>query len=208
MLFSKFFSVLLLLGVCGCSSYNYLTKRPNDFRHKVLDDMYPVLSADEYKELEMAKTDEEIRKYVDNFWGMNDPTPDTPENELREEYEKRLAFANEHFPDLRGWGRSDMKRIYLQYGEPMDVQHINWTDDVLSSGTRIKAAEIWLYPDAGKNSYYQNYFDKTFPGQKKFIFYDTIGSGVYRLAYSTEDIQDIDAILWKGVQDYQFRWPK
>ncbi|MGE5431345.1 MAG: GWxTD domain-containing protein [Syntrophomonadaceae bacterium] len=199
MLYRISFALLLLAGICGCGSNNFLMHRPLDFRQKTLDDMYPIMTDIEYKQLAKTWTDEELKNYVEEFWKNNDPTPETPENEFKDEYEKRLAYANEHFPDRRGWGRSDMKRIYLQFGKPVDVQHYNWTDEVLSSGTRIKSAEIWLYAEGSKLSYYQNYFDKTFPHQKKFIFYDTIGSEVYRLAYSTEDLQDIDAILWKGV---------
>lgn len=198
-------AVLLSAVICGCSGYDYFTYRPNDLKQRLLDDMYPIMSTQEYKMLDRTGTEEEARDYVEEFWNRNDPTPETPENEFRAEYEKRLEYANAHYPDRRGWGRSDRKRIYLQFGEPVEIQHYNWVDEVLSSGTRIKSAEIWLYAEGAQLSYYKNYFDKTFPQQKKFIFYDTIGSEIYHLAYSTEDMQDIDAILWKGIQEFQYK---
>ncbi|MGE5621345.1 MAG: GWxTD domain-containing protein [archaeon] len=190
--------VLLFAGLCGCGSISLLS-RPDTYKQRVLDDMYPILTTDEYKALDRLYDDRDIKAYIENFWATNDPTPGTIENELREEYEKRLAFANEHFPDRRGWGRSDRKRIYLQFGPPVNIERVHWTDQEITKGTRIKSAEIWLYAQGAKKDTYRSIFENTNPAQMKFIFYDTIGSEFYRLAYSSEDMQDIDAMIYNGV---------
>ena len=42
-------------------------------------------------------TDEEREQFVEQFWLRRDPTPDTVENEFKEEHYRRIAYANEHF---------------------------------------------------------------------------------------------------------------
>ncbi|SRR6266700_440921 len=42
--------------------------------------------------------------FIEQFWTHRDPTPDTAENEYKEEYERRVAYANEHFSaGVPGW---------------------------------------------------------------------------------------------------------
>ena len=46
------------------------------------------------------------------------PEPDTEENEYREEYYERIAYANEHFASgIPGW-KTDRGRIYITWGKP------------------------------------------------------------------------------------------
>ncbi|HXA65016.1 MAG TPA: GWxTD domain-containing protein [Bryobacteraceae bacterium] len=48
--------------------------------------------------------DNEREKFVEQFWLRRDPTPDTLENEFKEEHYRRLAYANERFPiGIPGW---------------------------------------------------------------------------------------------------------
>jgi GWxTD domain-containing protein len=41
------------------------------------------------------------REFIAEFWRVRDPSPDTEENEARNEFERRVAFANQWF-DLFG----------------------------------------------------------------------------------------------------------
>ncbi len=67
-------------------------------------------------------TNEEREQYIENFWLVRDPTPDTVENEFKEEHYRRIAYANERFASgLPGW-RTDRGRIYIMHGPPDEIE--------------------------------------------------------------------------------------
>src|SRR6185437_8284522 len=39
--------------------------------------------------------DEERDHFIEAFWQRRDPTPDTPENEFKDEHYRRIAYAND-----------------------------------------------------------------------------------------------------------------
>src|SRR5262249_51742729 len=61
-------------------------------------------------------------EFVTAFWKARDPRPETPENEFREEFEKRAAFADDHFTEseIRG-SVTDRGMIFLLLGPPTYV---------------------------------------------------------------------------------------
>jgi len=61
---------------------------------------------------------ESRREFIKDFWAKRDPEPDTENNEFKEEFEKRLDYANKHFREgKRGWN-TDRGRIYVYLGSP------------------------------------------------------------------------------------------
>ena len=76
-----------------------------------------ILPYSEYKKLK-EKDDSEKWKALNKYWEEKDPSPETKENELLDELNERVKFANKNFSILmHGW-RSDRGRIYIIYGEP------------------------------------------------------------------------------------------
>ena len=68
------------------------------------------------------QTDEERDQFIEQFWLRRDPTPDTVENEFKEEHYRRIAYANEHFASgIPGW-KTDRGRIYIMYGPPDEIE--------------------------------------------------------------------------------------
>src|SRR5713226_7760147 len=63
-----------------------------------------LMTSDEARAFRVAKTDEEAQRLIDLFWARRDPTPGTPRNEFREEFEARVAIADQDFKftDKRG----------------------------------------------------------------------------------------------------------
>lgn len=124
---------------------------------EMLDDLG---NADELKEISKAEP-EEKEKIWDAFWKKRDPSPGTPENELREEFFKRLEFTFRHFTvhskDKVGW-KTDRGKVYLRYGEPTWVRR--YVTDL-----RRPALEVWYYESV----------------LNKFMFYDREGEGEYKL---------------------------
>jgi GWxTD domain-containing protein len=128
---------------------------------KAVDLLRYVASDKELKEMRATKgKEEEIKKWRE-FWRSKDPTPDTPENELMDEYYKRVKYTNEHFGiyDKEGY-KTDMGLVYIKFGPPDEVNKHPFEMDV-------RAYQIWYY-------YRLN---------RKFLFVDVNGYGEYELRY-------------------------
>ena len=68
-------------------------------------------------------TAEEEEEFIQQFWARRDPTPDTLENEFKDEHYRRIAYANEHFGagTIPGW-ESDRGRVYIVLGPPDEIE--------------------------------------------------------------------------------------
>ncbi len=58
-------------------------------------------------------------EFVTKFWAARDPRPETPENEFRRDFEKRVAFADKYFTqdEVRG-SLTDRGLVFLLLGPP------------------------------------------------------------------------------------------
>ena len=120
-----------------------------------------VMDRNRWKHLQTQPTEEQ-KKLLEKFWKERDPNPDSEENELEEEYYRRVSFTNQNFApwggQVDGW-ETDRGRIYIIFGPPSDV------DNPSTPTGESSAYEIW---------YYRNL-------QKRFVFLDKYGEGDYRL---------------------------
>lgn len=117
-----------------------------------------IATGEEYNQLRAALPQERERLFKD-FWKKRDPTPDTEENELLEEYFRRVEYANEKFATHRPGWETDRGRIYLVYGEPTDVERHPFE-------ANSRPYEIWFYSQIAR----------------RFVFVDYTGFGDYTLA--------------------------
>lgn len=82
------------------------------------EDVTYIITDEERKAFKQLNTDEEREQFVEQFWLRRDPTPDTVENEFKEEHYRRIAYANERFASgIPGW-KTDRGRIYITFGPP------------------------------------------------------------------------------------------
>jgi GWxTD domain-containing protein len=88
-----------------------------------LDDEVPyIITAEERSAFLKLTNDTERENFIEQFWRRRDPTPDTEENEYKEEYYRRIAFANERFAaGLPGW-KTDRGRMYIIHGAPDSIE--------------------------------------------------------------------------------------
>jgi GWxTD domain-containing protein len=85
------------------------------------EDVVYIITDEERKAFLQLQTDEEREQFIEQFWLRRDPTPDTEENEYREEHYRRIAYANERFASgIPGW-KTDRGRIYIMYGPPDEI---------------------------------------------------------------------------------------
>ena len=85
------------------------------------EDVVYIITPEEKSAFKQLSNDEERDQFIEQFWLRRDPTPDTPENEYKEEHYRRIAYANEHFgAGIPGW-KTDRGRIYITWGPPDQI---------------------------------------------------------------------------------------
>ena len=86
------------------------------------EDVRWIITDEERAAFKKLSNDEERDAFIEQFWLRRDPTPDTVENEYKEEHYRRIAYANEHFAaGVPGW-RTDRGRMYIMYGPPDQIE--------------------------------------------------------------------------------------
>jgi GWxTD domain-containing protein len=85
------------------------------------EDVVWIITDEERAAFKQLSNDEERDNFIEAFWQRRDPTPDTEENEYKEEHYRRIAYANEHFAaGIPGW-KTDRGRMYIMYGPPDEI---------------------------------------------------------------------------------------
>ena len=92
------------------------------FKRWLDEDVRYIITPQERKAFVQMATDEERENFIESFWMRRDPTPDSIENEYKEEHYRRIAYANDRFASgIPGW-RTDRGRIYIAYGPADEVE--------------------------------------------------------------------------------------
>ena len=91
---------------------------------QAIQNMRYILDDDEWKKLSKAKSDEQERLFIE-YWLSRDPTPETKENELMDEYFSRINYSNVNFKTYTDGWKSDMGMIYVLFGPPDDLEVYN-----------------------------------------------------------------------------------
>ena len=92
------------------------------YRKWLNEDVAYIITDEERSAFKRLQTDEEREQFIEQFWLRRDPTPDTFENEFREEHYRRIAYANEHYASgIPGW-KADRGRIYITFGPPDEIE--------------------------------------------------------------------------------------
>ena len=105
----------------------------------------PLLTADELRAYMRLKTSARRDSFIADFWRSRDPTPKTPANEFRREFERRIRFAKERFaePDSAAtFGyQTDRGRWYVSVGPPDEMREF-----ASNRGTEQESrVEEWRY---------------------------------------------------------------
>lgn len=99
-----------------------------------LDEVAPLISERERQVFLSLTRDYQRDDFIQKFWDVRDPFPQTPRNELRDVWEERLKAAQERFGNVV----EDRARVLLIHGEPGHVFHSRCSETVLP-------LEIWAY---------------------------------------------------------------
>jgi GWxTD domain-containing protein len=173
------------------------TKEQSKKQRRELDEIYKrwldedvrwIITEEERKAFKKLETDEEREQFIEQFWLRRDPNPDTVENEYREEYYRRIAYANQHYSSgIPGW-KTDRGRIYIMFGPP----------DSIESHPSGGSYQRPFYEGGGTTSTFpfETWFYRYIEGVGSGVeieFVDPTMSGEYRIARSPDEK---DALLF------------
>jgi GWxTD domain-containing protein len=152
------------------------------YKKWVNNDVAYIITDAERAAFKKLATDEEREQFIEGFWRRRDPDPDTDENEYKEEYYERIAYANEHYASgIPGW-KTDRGRIYITFGKP----------DSVESHPTGGSYDRPSYHGGGTTSTYpfETWFYRYLEGVGSGIeieFVDPTGTGEYRIARSPDE---------------------
>ncbi len=158
------------------------------YRQWLEEDVAYIITDEERSAFLRLTTNEEREQFIEQFWLNRDPTPETVENEAREEHYRRIAYANERFASgIPGW-KTDRGRIYIIWGPPDEIEAMpaggsyNRPAEEGGGYTSVHAFEKWRYR-----------YLEGIGNDVVLEFVDPTGSGEYRL---TMDPSEKDALLY------------
>ena len=198
----QFVTVLLLVSFSALSIPAQDTKRnpeekPRKIRREIkkayvewIKDHELILTQSERDAWKILDTDDEREKFIEEFWRVRDPDPDTEENEFKLQFYERVAYANEHFSSGKAGRLTDRGRIYIKFGKP----------DSIESHPAGGYYERPSWEGGGSTSTYpfEKWFYRHIPNVRSGVeleFVDPTGSGEFRLARNPDEK---DALIHVG----------
>lgn len=97
-------------------------KKKTEDAYKIwADEVKLIITPEELAAFRRLTNDSERANFVEIFWQHRDPTPDTEENEYKEEFYRRLTYADEHFAAGKAGRDTDRGRMYIIHGPPDSI---------------------------------------------------------------------------------------
>lgn len=143
-----------------------------------LDDVQYLISPEELKLFLSLEKDYLRDAFIERFWKVRDPYPRSPRNELREDYNERLAMAKQTFGKFV---YDDRTRVLLTNGFPH--QRI-----VIGCRSILAPAEVWYYDGS-----------QTVGFEFMLLFYQRWGAGVFRIWDPSFGVEDLGMVAGERV---------
>lgn len=163
-----------LAAEASAAGLNFLAQNYRQMPEKALNQEFETtryISSNEEKKIFNALKLEGKREFIARFWQKRDQSPETPQNEYRDQYLNLVAFANKNFAGFRAGWKTDMGRVLLMYGHAEEIERFPNSNDA-------RAYQIW------------HYFQ--IEGGVEFVFVETRSGGEMELVHSTarNELQD------------------
>jgi GWxTD domain-containing protein len=118
---------------------------------------YLIMTKQEKKIFRHLPDKESREEFIDDFWAKRDPDKETEENEFREEFFRRIEYANSRFLEgPPGW-KTDRGRMYIYFGAPDRMDQ-----NPMSNQPGLRGWILWVYYRYGFAVYF---FDRRGDGQ-------------------------------------------
>ena len=134
------------------------------------------------------KTDADRDAFIQTFWEIRNPDPNSPTNQFRDEYYRRLAYANDQFgsPGRHDGWRTARGMVYITLGAPQQLTPYR-------SSQYLTPLEIWFYQSPSPNHALPPYFYVVFYQRslnEDYKLYSPMLDKPERLVQSTNAVND------------------
>ncbi|MBN2409079.1 MAG: GWxTD domain-containing protein [Candidatus Aminicenantes bacterium] len=170
----------------------------SDASKQWLDEVVPYIITAREKEVFLSLPTEADRgRFIEMFWEKRDPNRQTPENEFKLEYYRRIALANKLFGagGVPGW-RTDRGRFYILLGPPKEIER-DLTSSVSALTMTQGPKETWQYWDLP---------NPNLPYNLEITFVDKFGTGNYVLQQALNTDQGRNTPLDMSDMTFQFNY--
>jgi GWxTD domain-containing protein len=137
---------IALAALVAVSAFAQLSPEVRDWPKSAVSYL---LTEEEQNRWKNVKTDADARAFAELFWARRDPTPGTPVNEFRAEFESRVEFADRQFGEGRKKGSlTDRGKLYIMLGPPTKpIQRSGAQSGMAATpgSTGEGARQIWIY---------------------------------------------------------------
>lgn len=173
---SKFAPVVLALLVAG-TAIAALTPEQQAFGN---GPARYLMTKNELKQWKNISSDNDAQAFIDLFWARRDPTPATPQNEYKADFDALVQLADKQFTFAPTAGSmTDRGRLLILLGTPTKIVRsraaaAQGIDEEEGGGGAI-STETWLYSGESLPKFAKG-------NEFSILFRDDSGKGDYRLA--------------------------
>jgi GWxTD domain-containing protein len=191
--FSIFVLVLVLAGFVAAQKK--VKEKDLTPRHQEWLKLTTTIILPAEKEVFLTLTNERERDiFIGAFWKQRDPTPATPQNEYKDEMDKRFKHVNEFFRRgtvREGW-MTDMGRIYMILGPANSIERFEGT-------AGLYPTQVWYYYGAAGKDLPANFALVFFQrGGGEFKLYNPVSDGPGSLIIDT---RGLDLTNYQGLYE-------
>jgi len=140
---------------------------PPQYRKWLQEEVVYIITAKERDVFLQLESDRERDIFIEAFWRVRNPNPNSNENAFKKEHYRRIQYANQWYgrdsPTV-GW-RTDMGKIYIMLGEPKQIEKFENLPDVYPIVT-------WFYDGMAEYG---------LPNAFSVVFFKRYGAGEYVL---------------------------
>jgi GWxTD domain-containing protein len=192
--------LLLVLIATGTGLLRAATKRslPANYAAWLNEEVPYVVTNSERSAFLDLKTDADRDVFIQNFWAIRNPDPNSPTNEFRDEYYRRLAYANDQFgsPGRHDGWRTDRGMVYITLGPPPQLTPYR-------ASQYLTPLEIWFYQSPSPNHALPPHFYVVFYQRslnEDYKLYSPFLDKPERLVQSTNAVND-EAVALKIIKE-------
>src|SRR5690349_990351 len=113
----------LLVSLFAFSAFAQLSQENKDFPNTAAGWL---LTDQEKAQWKSVKTDADAKAFIDLFWARRDPTPGTPANEFRDEFNARVDYSDRQFTEQKKKGSLTPRgQTLIVLGPPARITRAN-----------------------------------------------------------------------------------
>lgn len=198
--------VVLTFGLALCSFTASAAKHPQlppTYDHWLNQEVNYLITNQERESFLALTTNQDRDAFIDTFWAIRNPDPNSPGNTYKDEHYRRLEYVNNHYgsPSAGNGWHTDRGMVYITLGPPQQKRSYLNTK-------YLEPLETWFYQDPASAlaPYFSVLFFKPSPAED-FRIYSPYQDRPDKLIASTNGANDVPTALRIIKADLETRLP-